>query len=57
MSLWQHKWSEARRISGLTQQKAADQIGLSLSTIQKWEQGHRQPSLAYQPMILRLLRK
>lgn len=35
----------ARAAAGLTQQEAADKIGVSLRTIQNWESGTKEPNL------------
>lgn len=42
---------EARRISGLPQSKFAELLGVSVRTLQDWEQGRRQPSRAAASLI------
>ena len=42
---------EARRKSGLPQPKFAELLGVSVRTLQDWEQGRRQPSRAAASLI------
>lgn len=42
---------EARRKSGLPQSKFAELLGVSVRTLQDWEQGRRQPSRAAASLI------
>ena len=42
---------EARLKSGLSQSKFAELLGVSMRTLQDWEQGRRQPSGAAQSLI------
>lgn len=42
---------EARRKSGLSQPKFANLLGVSVRTLQDWEQGRRQPSRAAASLI------
>lgn len=43
--------TEARRKSGLSQAKFAELLGVSVRTLQDWEQGRRQPSRAAASLI------
>jgi putative transcriptional regulator len=43
---------EARLISGLSQQKFADVLGVSARTLQEWEQGRRKPSGAARSLLV-----
>jgi putative transcriptional regulator len=42
---------EVRLVSGLSQQKFADVLGVSARTLQEWEQGRRQPSGAARALL------
>lgn len=42
---------DARQKAGLTQSKFADLLGVSVRTLQDWEQGRRQPSRAAASLI------
>lgn len=42
---------DARQKAGLTQSKFADLLGVSVRTLQDWEQGRRQPSRAAATLI------
>lgn len=42
---------EARMRTGLSQQKFADVLGVSIRTLQGWEQGRRQPSGAARSLL------
>ncbi|BAU10268.1 transcriptional regulator, XRE family [Leptolyngbya sp. NIES-3755] len=35
---------ELRQLTGLTQEQLADALGLSFATVNRWENGHMQPS-------------
>lgn len=41
----------ARHASGLSQSKFAELLGISVRTLQKWEQGEREPSGAAKSLI------
>lgn len=41
----------ARQASGLSQAQFAEVLGISMRTLQKWEQGEREPSGAAQSLI------
>jgi putative transcriptional regulator len=43
---------EARLVSGLSQQKFADVLGVSARTLQEWEQGRRKPSGAARSLLM-----
>lgn len=43
---------EARLVSGLSQQKFADVLGVSARTLQEWEQGRRKPSGAARSLLV-----
>jgi len=43
--------TEARRKTGLSQAKFAELLGVSVRTLQDWEQGRRQPSRAAASLI------
>lgn len=42
---------EARQRTGLSQSKFADLLGVSVRTLQDWEQGRREPSGAAQSLL------
>lgn len=44
MSTWNEKIKELRKLKGWTQQKLAEYLDVSISTVQKWEQGKFMPS-------------
>lgn len=44
-----------RKIIGITQQKLADQIGVSMMTIVRWENGTRTPNSALMPQLAKAL--
>jgi putative transcriptional regulator len=48
--------AEARRKTGLSQAEFARLLGISVRTLQDWEQGRREPSGAAK-MLLRIARK
>jgi putative transcriptional regulator len=43
---------EARLVSGLSQQRFADVLGVSARTLQEWEQGRRKPSGAARSLLV-----
>ena len=43
--------ARARMLSGLTQQKFASLLGVSLRTLQEWEQGRKNPSGAARTLL------
>ncbi len=43
--------ARARQVSGLSQAQFADLLGISMRTLQKWEQGEREPSGAAKSLI------
>ncbi len=43
--------AEARTRSGLSQQRFAQVLGVSIRTLQEWEQGRRQPSGAARALL------
>lgn len=43
--------ARARLVSGLTQQKFASLLGVSLRTLQEWEQGRKNPSGAARTLL------
>jgi len=43
--------ARARLLSGLTQQKFASLLGVSLRTLQEWEQGRKNPSGAARTLL------
>ena len=43
--------ARARMLSGLTQQKFATLLGVSLRTLQEWEQGRKNPSGAARTLL------
>ena len=43
--------ASARQASGLTQAQFAELLGISVRTLQKWEQGEREPSGAARSLI------
>lgn len=43
--------SEARQSTGLSQAQFAEALGISIRTLQEWEQGRRSPSGAAQALI------
>ena len=43
---------EARLVSGLSQEKFADVLGVSARTLQEWEQGRRKPSGAARSLLV-----
>ena len=47
----EHHASGARMVSGLTQQKFASLLGVSLRTLQEWEQGRKNPSGAARTLL------
>lgn len=43
--------AEARNTTGLSQSRFADLMGVSVRTLQDWEQGRRKPSKAAQTLL------
>jgi len=48
---------ELRKRLKLSQEEFAHQLGISVSAIQKWEQGHRRPSKLANRQLEGLIRK
>lgn len=47
----------ARLASGLTQQAAADKLGIKIRTLQSWEQGYRKPSKFVETHLIKELQE
>ena len=48
---------QARIASGITQQAAADKLGIKIRTLQSWEQGYRRPSAFTEKHIIKELQE
>ena len=48
---------EWRQRHGMTQEELAREVGVSWSTVAKWEGGQRQPGRLTQPLIERAIRR
>lgn len=47
---------KAREAARLTQQQAADMIGIAVGTLRNWEQDRRHPSVLLQQTVLNKIR-
>lgn len=47
----------ARLASGITQQAAADKLGIKIRTLQSWEQGYRKPSKFVETHLIKELQE
>jgi DNA-binding transcriptional regulator YiaG len=56
MSAWPNKVLRLRSILGLTQDQLAQQLGVTTTTISRWERGDADPSDPAKQRIQRLLR-
>lgn len=46
---------KAREAAGLTQQQAADKLGIAVGTLRNWEQDRRHPTALLQQTVLKTI--